>query len=128
MTLSSYNSKKLLIKRQERLQSYFKSSLLLKQRWLDNVLLRSVVRPKKHRLKSSLLNEHSKSSNAMLQPHKKLTIHLISVSEKPHTVLQKIHQSVAVLWVQQVRQTLHPRHPRSRPRIRAHDQYKHLKD
>jgi hypothetical protein len=70
------------------------------------VLLRSVARRRKYKLKRWLPNERSKSSNAKLQLLKNLTIHLKSVREKPHTVLQKIRQSVIVLWLREVVLTL----------------------
>jgi hypothetical protein len=70
------------------------------------VLLRSVARRRKYKLKRWLPNERSKSSNAKLQLLKNLTIHLKSVREKPHTVLQEIRQSVIVLWLREVVLTL----------------------
>jgi hypothetical protein len=73
------------------------------------VLLRSVARRRKHKLKRWLPNGRSKSCNARLQPQKNLTIQQIHASEKPHTVLQKIRQSVVVLWLREVVLTLHRR-------------------
>ena len=73
---------------------------------LDSVLLRSGARRRKHKLKRWLPNERSKSSNATLQPFENLTIYSKSVSKKPHTVLQKMRQSVVVLWLREVGLTL----------------------
>jgi hypothetical protein len=66
------------------------------------MLLRSVARQRKHKLKRWLQRKRSKSSNAKLQLLKNLTIHSKSISKKPHTVLQKIRQSVIVLWLRKV--------------------------
>jgi hypothetical protein len=72
---SSYNSKNLAIERQRRRQQHRKGSNKRRQRWLDSVLLRSVARRRKRKLKRWLLNGRSNSCNATLQPQKNLATH-----------------------------------------------------